>query len=71
MQTFVSRTRLAVQRAEDLTATPFEEDNISVVPSDQGQAPGKHLNLHSTAIAVIGMTTATATLMAAHLLSIG
>ena len=48
MQTFVSRTRLAVQRAEDLTATPFEEDNISVVPSDQGQAPGKHLNLHST-----------------------
>ena len=41
LQTFVSRTRLAVQRAEDLTATPFEEDNISVVPSDQGQAPGK------------------------------
>ncbi len=42
LQTFVSRTRLAVQRAEDMTATPFEEDNISVVPSDQGQAPGKH-----------------------------
>ncbi len=41
MQTFVSRTRLAVQRAEDMTATPFEEDNISVVPSDQGQAPGE------------------------------
>ncbi|DBB17838.1 TPA: hypothetical protein ACH3X3_002858 [Trebouxia sp. C0006] len=39
-ETFVSRTRLAVQRAEDMTATPFEEDNISVVPSDQGQAPG-------------------------------
>ena len=41
LQTFVSRTRLAVQRAEDMTATPFEEDNISVVPSDQGQAPGE------------------------------
>ena len=41
LQTFVSRTRLAVQRAEDMTATPFEEDNISVVPSDQGQAPGQ------------------------------
>lgn len=43
LQTFVSRTRLAVQRAEDMTATPFEEDNISVVPSDQGQAPGQPL----------------------------
>lgn len=43
LQTFVSRTRLAVQRAEDMTAMPFEEDNISVVPSDQGQAPGQHL----------------------------
>lgn len=41
MQTFVSRTRLAVQKAEDMTATTFEEDNISVLPSDQGQAPGK------------------------------
>ena len=40
LQTFVSRTRLAVQKAEDMTATTFEEDNISVLPSDQGQAPG-------------------------------
>ena len=40
-QTFVSRSRLAVQKAEDMTATPFEEDNISIVPSDQGQAPGE------------------------------
>ena len=46
VQTFVSRTRLAVQRAEDMTATPFEEDNISVVPSDQGQAPGGHVCLN-------------------------
>ena len=37
----MSRTRLAVQKAEDMTATTFEEDNISVLPSDQGQAPGK------------------------------
>lgn len=49
LQTFVSRTRLAVQRAEDMTATPFEEDNISVVPSDQGQAPGHILTwIHLT-----------------------
>ena len=43
LQTFVSRTRLAVQKAEDMTATTFEEDNISVLPSDQGQAPGEHI----------------------------
>ena len=38
LQTFVSRARLAVQKAEDLQATPFEEDNISVVPSDSTAA---------------------------------
>ena len=44
VQTFVSRTRLAVQKAEDMTATTFEEDNISVLPSDQGQAPSEPHN---------------------------
>ena len=56
MQTFVSRTRLAVQRAEDMTATPFEEDNISVVPSDQGQAPGQRISqppVHHSVCAVL------------------
>ena len=39
-ETFVSRTRLAVQRADDLQHAPYEEDNISVVPSDGGAQPG-------------------------------
>lgn len=42
-QLFISRTRLAVQRAEDLKPVEYEEETISVMPSDTSSGGSLHL----------------------------